>query len=844
MSSGPTFAELLLQGAACFRERLKRSGDSGDCEVLKRVKEGRLRDLWAPGTGSPKFCGLHIHVRELPRSWSGFRFPCKYGEGSQLPHSDCRADELLPRLLMAPLKKLFEEQEKRCELLWIALMLYDESEACPKERKWAFRTLNFLDADDELLLQLLYGSAEVFYPEVFGESKGPIYDLSDRIRAKYLADRKDPDYCLLVKGKRTHTFNVAPIMESRMISVAANNVRTHLRNMMKINEVRRAVSKFAWNGDSASWRKGRVYVTKALRFLLKPNDVSCDSDMQARLKTFRSEAAIDLGDDQLWRLANYFVWLKATHPALGAYTVRHVPNFRVTYLGGGGDGGPVLQPSGFVIASKTVPPPDLVAKAELTLTHILGPLSDYYGLRVAEERAAARSRAEELSDLIGRLDRAKERAAAQVAETLDAAFLERAAARLNSMDVEHRRTLARALETVRAAGSINSGKVRALALHALFRETDLLQSLFPREWGLIQDLNSRLTDGRSRATKKETAEIDQAVDRVLRVVDFEIRYLVKIPLGVLLEARDQLLIKVDGQLAQDFGHALDTLIAAANGGITAQVQQARKDRCIARLETLRQYRVRIPRISGAILSGGEEPEGESDALTLDMVSAMCATGAATPLDSLRRKFSDAQPDTFTREQVPVSLVKPCQNCYEQLVAALFKLPVMELARWINIAARLSEMHSDVSVEGVNGLPADRFIRPFGRHEFVLLVENLLNNAKRHGKSDTLTVNAALGNYDTCEAILLTFENDVVDETKQPGGGGGNRLIKDAITDLNNGARPLFRTDGCWAVRLWEGGCGTPREVWPEGACFEIGRPQAGRYQAVIRCPLEPLREHL
>jgi len=98
----------------------------------------------------------------------------------------------------------------------------------------------------------------------------------------------------------------------------------------------------------------------------------------------------------VYRLANYFVWLRALHPELRSYTVRYVPNYR-TRLDDASGSRPLL-PSGIVVATKSVPSlplSTLWAQAEIVFAYVLAPLSEYYALEVARRSAAEAARVEQ-----------------------------------------------------------------------------------------------------------------------------------------------------------------------------------------------------------------------------------------------------------------------------------------------------------------------------------------------------------------------------------------------------------------------------------------------------------------
>ena len=91
---------------------------------------------------------------------------------------------------------------------------------------------------------------------------------------------------------------------------------------------------------------------------------------------------------ELWKLANYFIWLSCLHPQLGSYTVRYAANYRLMPDDQRGAAGrrDRLQNPCFVIASRTLPSLPVVSAARVALTHCLGPLEDYYAMnRTADD---------------------------------------------------------------------------------------------------------------------------------------------------------------------------------------------------------------------------------------------------------------------------------------------------------------------------------------------------------------------------------------------------------------------------------------------------------------------------
>lgn len=129
------------------------------------------------------------------------------------------------------------------------------------------------------------------------------------------------------------------------------------------------------------------------------DDMEVNKEIGKLVKQIDEKSGVSLQEkvENLYpKLANYFIWLKALHPDLGSYTVRYAANYRLlpdsdSSAEGSRDR---LQNACFVIVSRELPSPTLIAASRVSLTHCLGPLEDYYAIDQARKISALMARAD------------------------------------------------------------------------------------------------------------------------------------------------------------------------------------------------------------------------------------------------------------------------------------------------------------------------------------------------------------------------------------------------------------------------------------------------------------------
>lgn len=361
----------------------------------------------------------------------------------------CYAGGLLARVLLGPMDWFFECERKPSKdtrelgdspLLWVVAKLYDQLGDIN-----FYRTLSGMELDDPdyQIGQLLFRIPEADY-EWF---RTWIADFSTLLREK--EDKKEVDYCLICTEAHAQSADEPERFPPQFLKYDVSGIMSALDtsalrrklNIIRKSQIREILSqrilteKTRRNREEALNRKrlgasdiptllesdefalalnGQV-VTEAINeikgkfekcFYAVPgskNGKSLPDDLREKIASLVDEvnqkSLVTLAEDDKSlhpKLANYFIWLKALHPKLGSYTVRYSANYRLLPDSDSATEGrrDRIQNPCFVIASRELPSPRLLAAARVSLTHCLGPLEDYYAIWQARKNSAVIARAD------------------------------------------------------------------------------------------------------------------------------------------------------------------------------------------------------------------------------------------------------------------------------------------------------------------------------------------------------------------------------------------------------------------------------------------------------------------
>ena len=440
--------EIVAQSARWLRKAIRYSDER--CEVKKWVDAKLLEALWCPrgkgGETDPKWICKDVIRTDLPSTpdglWEG---TCEWNFDHDKCRRQCHAGGLLARVLLGPMDWLFkcEKREKReykrrkgGPLLWVIAKLYDQLGGVN-----FYRSLSSMNCDDSeyRVGQFLFRIAEAKY-DWFKER---IADFSTLLREA--EDKTEVDYCLVCtedlwneRPEEEGSESVQPYNISSIMSIID---QTRVESLRKIltrgnnEEVSKQLSRRVLSPLTQRYReeeadRARCGTSNAPLGL---NDMACEPLNNSKIRDIFDKATAEIeghncfyrGDTELgssleemierledsvrkksgiqlaekaerWKLANYFVWLKALHKSLGSYTVRYAANYRLLPSGDywTEEAQNRIQNACFVIASRELPSRPLLAAARVSLTHCLGPLEDYYAIRQACRMSASRTRAD------------------------------------------------------------------------------------------------------------------------------------------------------------------------------------------------------------------------------------------------------------------------------------------------------------------------------------------------------------------------------------------------------------------------------------------------------------------
>ena len=444
---GIDLVQVVAESAYILRQAMRYS--DGNCDVKRWIDAKLLEALWCPyGSASDKKWLAKDVVRnelgslDTPNNIWDDSCQCIYNPDTCTQR--CDAGSLLARVLLGPMDWLFHCESNKIEnpLLWVVAKLYDQLAGVN-----SYRTLSGLErGDDYRIFQLLYRIPEADYEwftKWMVDFSALLRDTEKRAEADYFLIctdrlRKEWDskkanyekfqaYCvssiisILKKSKdipvlREHlalfiTPDVSDQLSQRLLGESTQLYRDEAfqHKSQGSHDTPRSIGDDAVTQaftitDEIKFTVGRAKSELEVHFY-RSNDqlpsVLKDS-LKVLIRDIEEKTFVDLttkvnnGEVPLWKLANYFIWLCTLHPELGSYTVRYGANYRLmpdTDSGRNNTHDRFRNPC-FVIASRQLPSPRLLAGARVSLTHCLGPLEDYYAIKQARRSSAADARAD------------------------------------------------------------------------------------------------------------------------------------------------------------------------------------------------------------------------------------------------------------------------------------------------------------------------------------------------------------------------------------------------------------------------------------------------------------------
>jgi len=435
-SESKDLTEIIEESSRWLRKAMRSS--AGGCEVRKRVDAKLLETLWCPcrenSQAEPTWYSKDVVRSDLEsetfKTGVFWENTCEWNFNDNCPQ--CFAGELLARNLLGPMGSFFQREEgKGAEdnpLLWVVAKLFDQLGECH-----FYRTLSGMQRDqpDYRVGQLLFRIPEAEY----NRFKEEIADFSTLVLER--EENEEVDYCLicnrdLVKKeevtklqKQIQVYDVSDIMEElsneelaflrkefaeknnkeissqlsqKILSEATrvNYEQALARQQEQSGSGSRELDKMPVEPIEASAVRAvtRSAIERLERLFYGPaNNRMPTGKLHKALSRLirevkvRTGAEVDLlSKEEYWKLANYFVWLKALHPDLGSYTVRYASSYRLIPNGVQETNGSnqVKNPC-FIIASKMLPSSRLLADARISLTQSLEPLEDYYVVKLATQ---------------------------------------------------------------------------------------------------------------------------------------------------------------------------------------------------------------------------------------------------------------------------------------------------------------------------------------------------------------------------------------------------------------------------------------------------------------------------
>ncbi|MDF7824376.1 hypothetical protein P4B35_10165 [Pontiellaceae bacterium B12227] len=411
-----------LMSAAVSSGRLLRGAmhSDGSCEVKRLVDAGLLETLWLPknqnhGNWPRKdlvrseladLAEEHPEKKTIDQQLKTDRCSFRY---KNPPCPRCDAGSLLARVLLGPMDWFFENERTAGNedgLLWVIAKLYDQF-----SKNNFFRTLSCLDRkdDDYRAGQLLIRLPEQNYDWF----KMHVADFSTLLRETEKLE--EVDYCLVFDKKLYTSPEAAALKETGLhlydISSLMKAVGNHIaekcpglrEKLIALNDRENSDQMASKILSPLTADRLRQYVARADNSSLEAIDLYMEEEKEAigllervffnsnrpfadtlnkplqKLRNdVKKQTEVDLlgeGVTDLERLANYFIWLHLLHPGLGTYTVRYASSYQVSPSG---EVRKKMQNPCFVLASRMLPSTDVVAATRLALTHIMGPLEDYY----------------------------------------------------------------------------------------------------------------------------------------------------------------------------------------------------------------------------------------------------------------------------------------------------------------------------------------------------------------------------------------------------------------------------------------------------------------------------------
>jgi len=429
--------EVVAQSAFWLRQAMSYSDNR--CKAKKWVDTKLLEMLWCPckeGEKAPTYWQKDVVLDDLkslstPEDlWKG---TCELKYDEQKCHH-CHASGLLARALLGPMDWLFDRENKEHKqrskgnpLLWVVAKLYDQLGETN-----SYRTLSGMKREDKnyRIFQLLYRLPEADY-DWFNLW---MVDFSALLRDT--EDNKEVDYCLVCDDQLCREKEVEEVVPEGIQSYCVYSIMALLNEKKDIPSLRDKLASF--NSSIVSGQLSQRILTNRTQSYREEaltrkshgaTDVSkwLDSDAvkQAFTKTNEIDVAVNLTKTELQRLffkpdeqlskplkealekligeiddnifskdtkrvkkvkvelrklANYFIWLCTLHPNLGSYTLRYAANYRLMPSDNSNDAAKHdrLKNPCFVIASRALPSRQLLAGARVALTHVLGPIEDYY----------------------------------------------------------------------------------------------------------------------------------------------------------------------------------------------------------------------------------------------------------------------------------------------------------------------------------------------------------------------------------------------------------------------------------------------------------------------------------
>lgn len=438
--------EVVAESAVWLRKAMSNSGKK--CQAIKLVDAKLLELLWCP---YDKEWSSRWNWKDVVRSdlselyapdgrWKN-RCEWIYGE-DRCTYPKCKAGELLARVLLSTMDWFFHCESKNTAdasgegpLLWVIAKIYDQCAGTS-----FFRTLSGMERNEhnyqigQLLLRIPEADYSWFEERIFDFSTLMIQKFEDKEELDYCIickdttlEKYDPNNYpkgyfkfynahqiinLIKKEKAGELLDLREALES-LISVEiseqlsqkilAKNTHDYLNeliqrkrqdnnstpNFVNLLAVHHAFDKSHDVSDAID--KAKNALKKCFYSDKQPLKKKLISLIRVLCKDNEKDLLEKVPDHDLWKLANYFIWLMSLHPDLGSYTVRYASNYRI--MPDSDSKEDCIRNSCLVIASHELPSKKLIEAARVSLTHCLGPLEDYYAKslakRIGEEEGLA-----------------------------------------------------------------------------------------------------------------------------------------------------------------------------------------------------------------------------------------------------------------------------------------------------------------------------------------------------------------------------------------------------------------------------------------------------------------------